>query len=212
MKTFLKTCILALAAGATAVVAQPKFHVEAGASYLALREANFASNPSYPVAVVRNDRSAWAPYLAGGFSLTDWLGLRLSYHYVDGIESEVNRTFPGDPSAYVINHRYSEDIHLLGLAPEFKWQASSALTLFVSPELNWVVVREDARAWTNAPAVTIIPRTTRTEKDFTFGASAGGTWALSESWAVTLAYKYVDLNPSWDRRAHVISGGLRWSF
>jgi opacity protein-like surface antigen len=211
----LKTKLIAsllCALSAAAANAQSKLYVEAGVSYFDLQGATFADNTASNVAVVGVDDSAWAPIVAAGYSFTEHIGLRFSYQYVSDIRSAVDRTYPAGEDSYVVNSLYSDDLHILALAPEFKWILTPKLSFSLSPELNWIAMREDMRSHTDAPSITVIPQTSRTEEEFTFGASAGVSWALDERSALTLAYKYVDLKPSWDRTANVVSAGLRWKF
>jgi opacity protein-like surface antigen len=196
----------------TAAYAQSKFYAEGGVSYFDLRGASFADSAASKVTAVHVDDSAWAPFIAAGYSFSEHIGLRLSYQYVSDVRSEVDRTYTAGSGSYVVNARYSDDLHVVALAPEFKWTISPKLTLSLSPELNWIAMREDMRLHTDAPSITVVPRSSRTEDEFTFGASAGVSWAINERSALTLAYKYVDLKPSWDRTANVVSAGLRWNF
>jgi opacity protein-like surface antigen len=202
-------CVLS---AVTAANAQSKFYAEAGVSYFDLQGATFADSAASNVTAVGVDDSAWAPFIAAGYSFSEHIGLRFTYQYVNDVRSEVNRTYAAGSGSYVVNARYSDDLHVLALAPEFKWIISPKLTLSLSPELNWVAMREDMRLHTDAPSITVVPRSSRSEEEFTFGASAGLAWAINERSALTLAYKYVDLKPSWDRTANVVSAGLRWKF
>lgn len=196
----------------TAANAQSKFYAEAGVSYLDLRDATFPSNGSSSITSVSVDDSAWAPFIAAGYSFTQHLGLRFSYQYVNNVRSELDRTYSSGEDSYIVNSRYSDDLHVLALAPEFTWALTPKLSFSLSPEINWIAMREDMHSHTDAPSITVVPQTSRTEEEFTFGASVGVSWALDERSALTLAYKYVDLKPSWDRTANVVSAGLRWKF
>jgi hypothetical protein len=207
---------LTLLAGATAL-ADAKFYAEAGASHFALRGARFEKQPN-PL-TVSDDKGQIAPFVAAGYSFTDTLGLRLSYHFVDDVSGSALYPYPPDygdirPLVAVVTWGfYRDDIHLLSLAPELKWPVNGKLKLSFSPSLNWVASRGEV-TYSFTSLSTLIPALARKRRDdgFTFGGSVGLTWSVAERVALSAGYHYVDLDPSFNRTAHIISGGLRWEF
>lgn len=193
--------------------AQPpaaKLHVEAGASLLLLNDARLSS--SLGSTVVREDDSAWAPFLAAGYAFSERWGLRLSYHYVDGVKAAMDTTLVAGTESYLIATRLSDDIHIVSFGPEWRWPLSPALVLSASPTVSWVTVRAETLTTSDAPHIMIVPRTLWTHDDLTLGGGLGVAWQLSAAWAASLRYSYLDLEPSSDRSAHAISLGLRRNF
>jgi opacity protein-like surface antigen len=108
---------------------------------------------------------------------------------------------------------YKDEIHLISFAPEFKWPITHRLKLAFSPELNWVMDHGETLVSTTNPLIDIVlPRRVKNEQELTIGASAGVAWSLTDSVALAVRYKYVDLKPSRGREAHVVSSSIRWSF
>lgn len=205
--------LLAASAAATAL-AQPKFYAEAGLSYFALRSAQFEAAPA-PLRV--NEGSRAAPFIAAGYSFTERFGLRLSYHYVHDITATAAfPRQPGDPEEVelpvVVYGQYKDDVHLVGLAPEFRWSLAPAWQLTISPVLNWVESRGEVRYSSSVPTFAAIPDRRVHDDGFTFGGSIGLEWTIAERAALSLSYQYTDLDPSFDREAHIFSGGVRWKF
>lgn len=202
-----------LAVSHTTAVAQPSFYAEAGVSYLALRDARFerTMNPLR----TWGGRSEAAPFIAGGMSFSEHFGVRLSYHYVDEIDAVAELpSMPGGPvtTPVVTWGHYRDEVHLVGLSPELRWAAGSKLRFTLAPTLNWVASRGDV--WYAAPNVTMLPGPARrhSKEDFTFGGSVGLTWPLTDRAAVSVGYQYANLEPSFGRTAHIVSGAFRWNF
>ncbi|HYP17494.1 MAG TPA: outer membrane beta-barrel protein [Opitutus sp.] len=197
---------------AATAFADSKAYVETGASYIALRDARFESRPD-PLHV-DGGRSKVAPFIAAGYSFTERLGLRLSYHFLDDIRASAE--FPHSPGhgdvhlPVVVWGHYRDDVHLVGLAPELRWARGDKLTFTFSPGLNWVA----SRGHVSYGTVETVPMTGRKQSDegFTLGGSVGLVWALAERSAVSLNYQYTDLDPSFGREAHLLTGGVRFSF
>jgi hypothetical protein len=187
------------------------YFVEAGASYFLLDGADFGTSEASRT-VVREDDAAWAPFIAVGRAFGDRWALRLSYHYLDGLSSAVDRTYTAGQESYLIWTRHSDDIHLLTLAPEFRLRLASGVRVSVSPAVNWVSARLHMQSHTNAPHIQIVPRALWTETGFTLGAGAAVTWSISDHWSTSLRYSYVDLDPARERRAHALSAGLQRNF
>jgi hypothetical protein len=187
---------------------QPRLQWEAGASRFALTSSTFP-HPTPVSGTIKEDDAVWAPFVAADYSISQRLGLRLSYHYIDSVTYAIEHPVEPQPSAWFISTRYTDDLHLLTLAPELKWALGNKTTISVAPQLNWIHVKQVFGTFTNAPHVSVLPPVKRTKEAFTFGASAGVTWQLGRRWGLALRYSYLDLDPSWGRRSHVISGGVR---
>jgi hypothetical protein len=195
------------------IKAQPpvsKLHVEAGASLLLLNDANLSS--SLGSTVVREDDSAWAPFLAAGYSVSERWGLRLSYHYVDRVKASMDTTLVAGTESYLVASRFTDDIHIVSFGPEVRWPLSRAWFFSASPTVSWVTVRAETRTTSDAPHIMIVPRTLWTHDDLTLGGELGLSWRLSEPWSASLRYHYMDLEPSRDRSAHALSLGLQRNF
>lgn len=206
------TFLLTLAVAAP-VVAQPRFYAEAGVSYLAVEGTTSPDvHISLPLLARDHDKTAWSPFIAAGWNLSDHFGLRTAYRYVDGLNVQEAFAIQDGTGTYHLTTRYSDDLHVVTLAPEFRWRAGHAAVITLSPELNWVHLRESVHTWTNAPAVDPAPPRTRSDEDFSLGGSAAVVWALTARWSLPLRYSYLDLDPSWNRRAHAVSAGLAWQF
>jgi opacity protein-like surface antigen len=214
MKTFALS-LLALLLSSSAF-ADAKLYAEAGLSHVVLRDARYEAYPS-PLAVSEDRRQA-APFIAAGYSFNPLLGLRLSYHFIDDLSATTQFPHPPGPPgqpviALVTWGHYRDDVHLLSLAPELKWPATGKLTFILAPALNWVASRgEVSYSFTGGiPFVPVLPRGHR-DSAFTFGGSVGAAWSVSTHVALSIAYQYADLEPSFERTAHVFSGALRWNF
>lgn len=188
----------------------PKFHVEAGASLLLLSDAKLGS--SLGPTTVREDDTAWAPFIAAGYSFSERWGVRLSYHYVDGVKAAIDTTLTAGSESYLIASRLSDDLHVVTLGPEFRWPLTPTLMLSASPTVNWITVRAETVTTTNAPHILVVPRTLWTHDDLTLGGGLGLAWRISEAWTGSLRYSYMDLKPSRDRSAHAFSLGLQRNF
>lgn len=193
--------------------AQPatsKFQVEAGASLLLLSDAKVGS--SLGPTTVREDDTAWAPFIAADYSLSERWGVRLSYHYVDRVKAAIDTTLTAGSESYLIASRLSDELHIVTFGPELRWPLTPRLMLSASPTVSWITARAETVTTTNAPHILIIPRTLWTHDDLTLGGGLGLAWQVSEAWAASLRYSYLDLEPSRDRSAHAFSLGLRRNF
>lgn len=212
LKSLFSTFLVLLLA--TAASAATRWSAEAGVSWFMVRGFDLGTEPG-PLAVRETDRAA--PFVAGRYAFTDRFGVKLAYDYVANADATAEYGYPpgqgGDVHTPVaIWGRYDIDLHVVSLAPEFTWPVNARLSVTLAPAVNWVA----SRAWvaydTTLPNVLLVAAHAENDDGFTLGANVGISWALSERAALTASYRYVDLNPSWHREAHVVSGGLRWTF
>ncbi len=217
----------------TAAFAESRFYTEAGASYVMLMGAHYPSGaPSLASVAVyppilewtrshdNKDTPKWAPFVAVGYSFTDWLGVRLSYQYIANLTARTewrSRFAPGYETlvgvlAPIFTTTYEEDIHVLSLAPEFRWPVTSAVAVTFSPELNWVASRGEVQESYVTYYTPTVTRRVRNEKEYTLGVSAGAVWSLTKRCDLVFRYKYADLKPSFGREAHILSGAIRLGF
>jgi hypothetical protein len=219
---FVIALFLTLLAGATAL-ADAKFYAEAGASHFALRGARFGSSPlerfGGQLLTASSRQSRTAPLVAAGCSFGDFYGLRLSYQFIDDLSGTVEYGAPSGtvPRTAVYTRGYFRDeVHLLGIAPELKLPVNRIIKLTFSPTLNWVASRgEINHVYVDVVSIAPLePFPTRKQRKeaFTFGGSMGLTWSVAKHAALSVAYHYADLDPSFERTAHIVSGGLRWNF
>ncbi len=224
-KFFLSSLLIA-----SPVLAQPKFYTEAGIDYVQLYGANYASEftqgisngstiagfpvPGSTVRLLDDDKSAWAPSVAAGYTFSERVGLRLSYHYLGQLSAgeRISVLVGGDASLGDVLVRFNDTVHLITLAPQFEWPITGRISIELAPELNWVASRGEVLTTASNPSITVLPRRTRNEEGFSFGASIRAKWVFTEKWDLTLGYKYADLQPSWGRQAHLITAGLRLHF
>ncbi len=200
---------------AVAARADSRFFAEGGGSLVLVGTASLPTTPNFSVSRQSNDRTKGAPYISAGVSFSERFRLRLSYHYIADLESTQTTTWAGGPTfapEYDFHIRSSDDVHIVGLAPELIWPVSQRVSLSVSPVLNWVASRGALHFSTNAPNISIIPRIDHRDDDFTFGGAVGLTWALAERMDAVFSYQYTDLKPSFGRTAQLLSAGLRWRF
>ncbi len=185
------------------------FEAEAGVSYLIPRKASpegFTPNSM-------DDSGKAGPYIAGSFPLNDFLALRLSYHYFDNLHATATySSAPGSMLPVVVYGQYNDDVHLASLASDFKFRVLPQLTLSVAPQLNWVASRGRVAFSTTDPTVLLVGPHNANRSEFTGGASARGVWAFTPHTSVVLSYEYLDLHPSFGRKAHLVSGGVLWVF
>lgn len=199
---------LALAASAGAA---PTIQVELGASHFWLRDTHGEDNAA-PLSI--DEPTKTAPFIAATYAFNDRFGLRLAYHYLDDVHTSAEfGHIPGEvvPQVVVWGH-FRDDVHVLSLAPEFNGSLAPRLKFAIAPQVNWVASRGVVSYSTNDPLVLLIGPRDRDDDGFTFGGSARVIWSLGERAAVSLGYQYIDLDPSFDRTAHVLSGGLLWGF
>ncbi|HEY0946817.1 MAG TPA: hypothetical protein VGD81_16165 [Opitutaceae bacterium] len=199
---------LALAASAGAT---PTIQVELGASHFWLRNTHGEDNVD-PLRV--DEPTKTAPFVAATYAFNQRFGLRLSYHYLDNVETAAEFGHPpGEvvPQVVVLG-RFRDDVHVVSLAPEFNWNLTPRLKFAIAPQVNWVASRGVVSYATNDPSVLLVGPRERDADGFTLAGSTRLIWALGERAAVSLGYHYIDFDPSFGRTAQVLSGGLLWTF
>lgn len=201
--------------GATFVapaIAALDIQTEVGASYFIFRDTRREPMAGF---LGTDEPTKAAPFIAVATDLTENIGLRLSYQFVNDVSSTARFSSPSGAPSLLPTSIWSvqeDDIHLLGLAPEFKWKLAPSLSLALAPELHWVASRGVVSYGTNNPAVSLVAPRTRNDNGFTLGGAARARWSISRQASVSLGYEYVDLDPSFGRRAHVIAAGFGWRF
>jgi hypothetical protein len=183
---------------------------EAGVSYFVLRHTRFESGAT---AFRVDEPHNAAPFVALTRDVSDTWDVKLSYRYLNNVRTTVQfGSPPGSMLPVVVWGHYDDDVHMLTAAPEFKWRVASQLTFAIAPEVNWVASRGVVSYSTNNATVLLVGPRRRNDDGFTLGASARWLWTTGSRWAMMLGYEYVDLDPSFDREAHVFSGGVQWRF
>ena len=156
------------------------------------------------------------PSSAAAYAWTEQFALRLSYQFLNHVEATAQfGSPPGSPPSplpVVVSGHYQDDIHVVGLAPEFRLAVASAFTLALAPQLNWVGSRGTVGYSSPSALILFAPPRERNADGFTFGGSIRLLWSLGGRASLTLAYQYLDLEPSFGRETHVFSGALRWNF
>ena len=187
--------------------------LEAGTSYFLLRHERFEVSPA-PLSVDQSDRIA--PFVGLRTALSDRFGLRASYQFVNNVRATAQFGYPpGDPSSplpIIVWGHYDDDVHVLSLAPEFTWPVAPRLNVALSPQLNWVRSRGLVRYSTDNALILLQAPRERNEDGFTWGGAARLEWAFSAKSGLFASYQFVDLEPSFERQAHVISAGVTWKF
>lgn len=202
--------VMALVCAARAATS---FQAEAGASYFFLREARLERAPT-PLST--DEPGKFAPFVAGSLAFNERVALRLSYAFLDN--ARATAVFPGPPGvppsplAVVVWGRYRDDVHVVSLAPEFTWTLRPRLAFAVAPQVNWVASRGVVSYSTNSALLLLVAPQPRNDDGLTLGAAAKLRWTLGARASLSLGYEYVDLAPSFGRRAQVLSGGWRWNF
>jgi len=212
------------------VLANAKFYAEAGVGYATVRGGHFQSAallgnpviqvipgpipPTSTITAINQDSSTAVPFLAVGYSVSERLGLRLSYQYLGDLSARVDYrvVIGGDALLGTYTTKFNDDVHIVSLAPEFTWPLAANFSLTLAPQLNWVSSDSELLSSTQSTQLSVIPRLTRQESEFTFGASAACVWHWTETSSVVLRYQYADLKPSWQREAHLVTGAVRWRF
>jgi len=232
----LKYCSIALVLS-TVAFAESKFYADAGVSYVTLSGASYQDRSGLTVTsstktasgvngdnlnaimnLKNEDRSTMAPFLAVGYSFSDWLEMRLSYQYIGHLTAQTesvtslipNAVYPPGVYANTYATHYNDDVHLLSLAPEIEWPVADKLKLMFSPQLNWVLDRSEVQE--SAAFYPFGSSTAQTRQKFSLGASVGAMWSCSKRCDLTASYQYADLNPSRGRQANIFSGAVRWRF
>lgn len=202
--------IVTLALLVVPVVASAKIQPEVGVSYFALRDTELERG-SYPLWT--DEPSETSPFVAATYEFNERFGLRLSYHYLDDVRTTTQLgSPPGSPLAVVVWGHFNDDVHLFSAAPEFRWSLAPKLTFAIAPQLNWVASKGVVSYSTNDPLVLLVAPRKWDDDGVTLGGSARFLWSLGRRAALTLGYQYLDLDPSFGREAHVVSGGVQWSF
>jgi hypothetical protein len=188
--------------------------LEAGASYFDLRDARFEPAPA-PLQVLQSEHKV-VPFIAATHAFNESFALRFSYQYLHDLTASAEfGSPPGDPPsplAVVVWGRYQDDVHVVSAAPEFRWSLRPRLNLSLAPQLNWVASRGTvAHSSTNALILLRAPYR-RNDDGFTLGGSLRLAWSFRAHSALSLGYQYLDLEPSFDRKAHVYSAGWSWQF
>lgn len=195
---------------AAPVAGTAQWTAEAGAGYFQLEDAHLEQSPR-PLTLDEPGRIA--PFVAATYGFTPRFGLRMSYQFVNNARATAQLgSPPGSPLTVIVWGHYRDDIHVLSVAPEFSWLVAPKLTLAVAPQLNGVVSRGQVRYSTDYLAIMLVPPHRRNDEGLTPGATARLAWALGARTTVSLGYQFLDLEPSFDRQAHVFSGGLQWRF
>jgi hypothetical protein len=198
---------------AASAIGAPTFHAEGGASYFVIRDARLEPAPD-PLAV--DEPRKVAPFVGVTYDMTDQIAFRFSYHYLSDVRTTVVfGSPPGSPPSplpIIIWGHYEDDVHLVTVAPEFKWRIGPTVTFSIAPQVNWVASRGVVSYSTTNPLVLLLAPRERDDEGLTLGGSARIRWALGSRAAISLGYQYVDLDPSFGRKAHAFTGGLQWSF
>ncbi len=154
-------------------------------------------------------------HLAAGYTWRDWLNLRLTYqHFGRTAATSTSEVIVAadDYDGGTITLTYRDQVQVLSFAPELRWQATPKFALLVAPELNWVFSEAELETVSNSPVITYVPFIRRRADELSLGASVAAEFAVGEQLALSLRYRYLDLDPSWGREASVLSAGLQWTF
>jgi hypothetical protein len=187
--------------------------LEAGMSYFMLRHEQLEFSPA-PLTVDQPDRLA--PFVGLRTALTDRFGLRASYQFVNNVRATAQFGYPpGNPSSplpIIVWGHYDDDLHIFSLAPEITWLVAPRLNVALSPQLNWVKSRGLVRYSTDNALILLQAPRERSDDGFTWGGAARFDWAFSAKSGLFATYQLIDLEPSFERQAHVISAGMSWKF
>lgn len=198
---------------AAPVIASAQWTAEAGAGYFRPENAHLESSPT-PLTL--DEPSRLAPYVAATYGFTPRFGLRMSYQFVNNARATAQ--FGSPPGSQppvlpiVVWGHYHDDIHVVSAAPEFTWPLAPQLTIGIAPQLNWVASRGRVSYSTDYPLILLVAPRDRNEDGLTLGGSVRVRWALGPRASAVAGYQYIDIEPSFDRTAHVFSGGLQWKF
>lgn len=187
------------------------FQAEAGVSYFNFIDGQYERNP--PLALSKDEPNRAAPFVAVSHAFTPRLALRLSYQFVNNARATIEHgSPPGSMLPIVVFGHYRDDIHVVGLAPEFNFNLTPRFSFALAPKLNWVASRGMVAYSTTDPLILLVGPQSRSEHGFTAGGAARVQWSLGPRAAVTAGYEYSDLDPSFERKAHIFSAGLAWRF
>jgi hypothetical protein len=194
--------------------AAPAFHAEAGASAFFLRQHGPLEPGPAPLSV--DCPTKVGPFLAGTVAFSDRFGLRLSYHRLDDVGTTAKfggpPGLPPSPLPVVVWGHYRDDVHLFSLRPEFKWRLGRALSAGLGPQLNWVESEGVISYSTDSALILLMAPRERDDDGFTLGGAARLDWTPGTRSSLSLTYQYIELGPSFHRRAHVLSAGIEWKF
>lgn len=228
---FALCCLSAALSFSTATAtstADSRWYLETGVTHFSLSGADYAplaravqrsGPPAFLFAQLpTQSRKTNAPFVAVGSTVMDWLGVRLSYHFLDKLTTPAGFYF--DPTKGVIVGgdvilkgsfrplQMTEKLSLVTLAPELKWKVASHFALTLSPALNWVSSEQSVYF----DSIKGTKLTEHHQHEFTFGVAVGALWSFAERWDLGVNYGYADLNPSGGREARLLSGSLRRRF
>lgn len=193
--------------------AAPGFSLEGGASYFMLRHERLESSPA-PFTVDQPDRLA--PFVGLRTALTDRFGLRASYQFVNNVRATAQFSYrlgdPPSPVPTIVWGHYEDDVHVFSLAPEFTWPLAPRLNFALSPQFNWVKSRGLVRYSTDNALILLQAPRERNEDGTTWGGAARFDWAFGAKSGLFASYQFVDLEPSFERQARVVSAGMTWKF
>lgn len=208
-----------------AVAASPGFFLEAGAGYAFLHGADYASSGFiYDTGAAQStitgsqtvdeEDGVGTAVLAAGYTFSERFGVRLSYQNLGRATTTFTSdvVIANDVIAAAVHSRYSDQVEIVALAPEFRWAPRRNLTLVFTPEANWVRSDAEIAVVTNHPAISVAPRSTRTRDEITLGGGVAGEWSVTAHLALVTRYQYVNLEPSWGRHAQIVTGTLQWRF
>lgn len=211
MKTpslLLLSVFLALRASAT-----PGAQAEIGASYFALRHSGLEGAANV---LSVDEPGKFAPFLAARYGFNDRFALRLSWHFLKNVRATATSGAPaGTPPSvppFVVWTHMHDDIHVLSAAPEIAWRVSPKVTFALAPQLNWVASRGTVSYSTLHPLILLPAPQARRDDGFALGGNARLLRSLGGRAALSVGYQFLNLDPSFGRQAHVISGGLQWRF
>ena len=209
----LSVLILLGAISATSATASSAIQPEIGVSYFVLRSTKLEPSPA---ALSVDEPTKFAPFVAVKCDATPWLGLRLSYHFLNDLHTIANNAVPtGLPLSTLpvtVENHYQDDVHLVSVAPEFTWSVAPQWTVAIAPQVNWVSSRGTISYSTNSPLLSLVAPRARNDDGFTLGGGGWVRWSPGARTTLSLGYHYLDLEPSFGREAHSFSGGVSWKF
>lgn len=208
MKKYIISLLLVLATGAKA----QSFQFEAGLSYVHPTGGHFQSIFPY---TFEESGNGWAPYVGVRTWLSSIIALRLAYQAPTTLEAtatlvparpDENRLTILTPSTY----RFRDRIDVVTFGPQFHFKLAPSVRLILSPEANWVNDRGTAQY--------IYPNHlgggsySYSKNKVTLGGLVGLNYAIDPHWSIESSYRIVDADPSWNRKLHLFSGGLLYTF
>jgi hypothetical protein len=205
-----------IAAGVCALATQLRsavIEIEAGPSYFFFEGARPEVAPD-PLQFDAPDKGGF--FVAATYAFTERIGARVAYHQVNNTRIAAQYgSPPGSPPSpltVVVWGHYRDDIHLITAGPEFKWRPYPRLLLAAGPQVNWIASRGTASYGSETALILFAGPRARNDEGFTWGGAARVAWAVGARTAITAGYQFVDLEPSFHRRAQVMSAGVSWRF